>query len=116
MNLAETASIFFETVVGNELVRNASSPREKFAMLWGESESAATFLLNIPSRFRFEEEFNVQRKNGSLSTKEIDELMVASWRRYYGDTVNELERVGVFSQSKLHFYLTGISFYNFPYR
>lgn len=116
MNLAETASIFFETVVGNELVRNAASPSEKFAMLWGEAESGATFLLNIPSRFRFEEELNVRRKEGSLSAKEMDDVMVESWKRYYGDSVNGLERVGVFSQSKLHFYLTGLSFYNFPYR
>ena len=115
MNLAETASIFFETVVGNKLLEKAESPEEKLSILWGEGESAASYLLNIPARFRFEEELNKKRAAGKLSVSEIDELMVNAWTRYYGDSLTDKERVGVFSQSKLHFYLTGISFYNWPY-
>lgn len=115
MNLAETASIFFETVVGSKLLEQAESAEERFNILWGEAESAQAFLLNIPARYRFEEAFNVKRKNGSLSVNEIDEMMVAAWERYYGDALSSKKRVGVFSQSKLHFYLTGISFYNWPY-
>lgn len=115
MNLAETASIFFETVVGNALLENAETAEERFSILWGEAESAATFLLNIPARYRFEEELNIRRKEGKLSTSEIDAMMVDSWKRYYGDALSSTEKVGVFSQSKLHFYLTSISFYNWPY-
>lgn len=115
MNLAETASIFFETVVGNALLEQARTPQERFNILWGDAESAATFLLNIPARYRFEEELNMRRKEGKLSAKEIDDMMVRAWNRYYGDALEGTERVGVFSQSKLHFYLTGISFYNWPY-
>lgn len=115
MNLAETASIFFETVVGNALLEQAESPEEKFSILWGEAESAATFLLNIPARFRFEEELNVRRKDGKMSVSEIDDTMVKAWERYYGDALSSKEKVGVFSQSKMHFYLTGLSFYNWPY-
>lgn len=118
MNLAETASIFFETVVGNKLVEEATNPEERFGMLWGEAESAGAFMLNIPSRYRFEEELNERRKeSGPLSTSEIDDMMVRAWKRYYGETLapEQIDRVGVFSQSKLHFYLTGISFYNWPY-
>lgn len=115
MNLAETASIFFETVVSNTLLEQASTNEERLQILWGEAESVATFLLNIPARFRFEEDLNKRRKNGKLSVSEIDEMMVAAWERYYGDALRAKERVGVFSQSKLHFYLTGISFYNWPY-
>ncbi|CAN8066675.1 unnamed protein product [Agarophyton chilense] len=115
MNLAETASIFFETVVGSKLLEQAESAEERFSILWGEAESAQAFLLNIPARYRFEEELNKRRKNGKLSTKEIDEMMAAAWERYYGDALQSTDRVGVFSQSKLHFYLTGISFYNWPY-
>lgn len=115
MNLAETASIFFETVVGNKLLESATSPEERFSMLWGDAESAGAFLLNIPTRFRFEEELNERRAKGPLSVNEIDDMMVSAWTRYYGDSLSDKERVGVFSQSKLHFYLTGISFYNWPY-
>ncbi|KAI0566628.1 Peptidase M3 [Gracilaria domingensis] len=115
MNLAETASIFFETVVGSKLLEQAESAEERFSILWGEAESAQAFLLNIPARYRFEEELNKKRKNGKLSTKEVDAMMVSAWEKYYGDALSSSERVGVFSQSKLHFYLTGISFYNWPY-
>lgn len=116
MNLAETASIFFETVVGNELLRQAQTAEERYAMLWGDAESTATFLLNIPARYRFEEDLNARRKEGKLSTSEIDEMMVKAWEKHYGDALSSSKkRVGVFSQSKLHFYLTGISFYNWPY-
>lgn len=118
MNLAETASIFFETVCLGKLVAEAESAEERFNMLWGEAESAGAFFLNIPARFRFEEELNERRKaTGPLSTDELDDMMVRAWKRYYGDclTKDDMERVGVFSQSKLHFYLTGISFYNWPY-
>lgn len=115
MNLAETASIFFETVVGNKLLEKAISDEERLSILWGEAENAAQFLLNIPARFRFEEGLCEARKNGKLSADEIDELMVQSWQRYYGDALDKTELMGVFAQSKLHFYLTGISFYNWPY-
>lgn len=115
MNLAETASIFFETVVSKALLEQAETTEEKLSIMWNEGESAATFLLNIPARFRFEEELNERRAEGKLSAPEIDTMMVNAWKRYYGDSVQNLERVGVFSQSKLHFYLTGISFYNWPY-
>lgn len=115
MNLAETASIFFETVVGNKLLEQARSAEERFSILWSEAESVATFLLNIPSRFRFEEELNKRRENGTLSSDELHEMMERAWTKYYGDALTDLDRIGVFSQSKMHFYLTGISFYNWPY-
>lgn len=115
LNLAETASIFFETVVGNKLLENAESPEERFSILWDGAASAGAFLLNIPARYRFEEELNKRRAEGPLSVEEIDDVMVGAWKRYYGDALLDVDRVGVFSQSKLHFYITGISFYNWPY-
>ena len=41
MNLAETASIFFETVVGDRLVEMAATPEEKLEYAWYDAESAA---------------------------------------------------------------------------
>jgi oligoendopeptidase F len=43
-----------QTVVGDALLARAASPEERFRCLWGEAESAAAFLLNIPARFDFE--------------------------------------------------------------
>ncbi len=50
MNLAETASIFFETVVGDTLIDKAPTPDEKMQYRWYDAESAVAFLLNIPAR------------------------------------------------------------------
>lgn len=51
MNLAETASIFFETVVGDTLIEKAPTPEEKLQYRWYDAESAVAFLLNIPTRY-----------------------------------------------------------------
>lgn len=115
MNLAETASIFFETIVGNDLLKRANSTEEKFAIAWNNAESVATFLLNIPARFKFECDLNERRAKGKLSTKEIDAMMVEAWKYYYGDALGRLDEVGIFSATKLHFYISGLSFYNFVY-
>ncbi len=41
--------------------------------------------------------------------------MLAAQRRCYGDALADDELDPWFWASKLHFYITGISFYNFPY-
>lgn len=115
MNLAETASIFFETVVANDLLSRANSTQEKFAIAWNNAESAATFLLNIPARYKFECDLNDRRAQGKLSAAEIDAMMVNAWKYYYGDALGRLDEVGIFSATKLHFYISGLSFYNFVY-
>ena len=62
MNLAETASLMFETVVGDALVARASSPEETFRYGWTDAESAVAFMLNIPARFRFEHAMYERRR------------------------------------------------------
>lgn len=115
MVLAETASINWETVVASRLMELASSEEEKFKIAWANAESAATFLLNIPSRFKFEKDLYTARQAGKLSKGEIDKLMVDAWKTYYGDALGHLDEVGIFSATKLHFYISSLSFYNFPY-
>ncbi|WP_186644566.1 M3 family oligoendopeptidase [Fluviispira vulneris] len=113
MNLAETASLFAETVVSNALMKKAKSKEEQFPIAFNDAENAATFLLNIPARFRFEKEFYEMRLNQNLSVDDFKQLMDKSWRFYYGDTLSEMNTL--FWASKLHFYISDLSFYNFPY-
>ena len=40
-------------------------------------------------------------------------MMSAAWGKYYGDCLSEPDPM--FWASKLHFYISGLSFYNFPY-
>jgi len=77
MNLAETASIFFETVVADALMKQATDPAERFQSGYYECDSAAAFLLNIPSRFDFEVALHEARAEG-VNEQAIIQLLVKS--------------------------------------
>ncbi|EKX41926.1 hypothetical protein GUITHDRAFT_95868 [Guillardia theta CCMP2712] len=114
MNLAETASIFFETVVGDRLVAMAKTPEEKLRYSWYDAESAGAFLLNIPTRFDFESEIHAAREQGQNLTPDfLRNTMTKAWKGRYGDALSEYD--SMFWASKLHFHMTGVQFYNFPY-
>lgn len=113
MNVAETASIFFETVVADALLKRTNDRGERLRILWASTENATAFLLNIPARYRFEEELHVRRAQQSFTPEELGEIMERAWRHQYKETLSTVE--SHFWQSKLHFYITGTCFYNFPY-
>jgi oligoendopeptidase F len=114
MCLAETASTFAEAVVGRALAEaGADDPAIMLDSGWADAQDAATFLLNIPARFAFERSFYEARAGKPLGPPALRDLMSAAWQRYYGDSLCEYD--SMFWCSKLHFHMTGISFYNFPY-
>ena len=84
-------------------------------MLDGRLQDAAAFLLNIPMRFEFECRLYEERAAGELGPKRLCALMCEAQRSWYGDALAEDELDPWFWASKLHFYITGLSFYNFPY-
>ena len=113
MTLAETASIFAESVVRDELFAAAESSYEKRLMLFEEMSSALGFLINIPVRYEFERDFYQQRAAGELSVRALRELMASTWSRWYGDSMSQAD--DLFWASKLHFSIADVSFYNYPY-
>lgn len=113
MTLAETASIFAESVVRDALLARASSDYERRLMLFEEAASALSFLVNIPVRYEFERAFYERRADGELSVRALRELMAATWSRWYGDTMSLPD--DMFWASKLHFSIAEVSFYNYPY-
>ncbi len=116
MTLAETASTFAEQVVTDAALRDDSlSNSAKAAILDTRLQDAEAFLLNIPSRFDFEHEVYERRANGELSVSQLRDLMLEAQAKNYGDALASDNRDPWFWASKLHFYITEISFYNFPY-
>ncbi|MBM3382935.1 MAG: M3 family oligoendopeptidase [Betaproteobacteria bacterium] len=113
MTLAETASIFAETVVSDVMLKRAPDPVSRRKILWGDLGSAESFLLNIPARFWFESDFYDKRQERTLSPDEFSELMSQAWKRAYGNELSEMN--SMFWCSKLHFHISGTSFYNYPY-
>lgn len=113
MSLAETASTFGETLVRDALVEQAESPQQALTVVWEEMSAIVGFLLNIPTRFEFEKKLYEARASRPLLVNELRDLMSNAWREWYGDSLSQPD--AGFWMSKLHFYISGISFYNFPY-
>jgi oligoendopeptidase F len=116
MTLAETASTFGEQVLMNGLIDDPSvSDAQKTLMLDIQVGHGAIYLLDIPVRYEFEKAFYEERAGGELSVSRLKELMVETQRRIFGDVLEVGGEDPFFWASKLHFYITGLTFYNFPY-
>ncbi len=113
MSLAETASTFGETIVRNTLLEAADSPQQAFDIAWQDAQAAVAFILNIPARFQFEHELYERRNERPLRPDEMKDMMSRAWQDAYGDALSEPDPM--FWASKLHFYISDLSFYNFPY-
>lgn len=113
MTLAETASIFCETVLTDHLMETAADKEAAFKVAYSEAEGAVALLLNIPARFEFEKSFYEARGEATLTPDELSELTDRAWTKWYGDCLTMNEKM--FWATKLHFSIAGVSFYNFPY-
>lgn len=113
MGVAETASTFAEMIVADAALKSADSEEEKLALLEDKIKRSATFFMNIHARFLFETRFYEERKNGVVSAARLNELTENAQKEAYGDALDIVHPH--FWASKLHFYITGTPFYNFPY-
>ena len=116
MTLAETASTFGENVLMNGILDDPNvSDGDKARILDIEVVHGAVYLLDIPVRYEFEKSFYEERAKGPLSVSRLKDLMVRTQRTIIGDVLAPGGEDPYFWASKLHFYITGITFYNFPY-
>jgi oligoendopeptidase F len=114
MTLAETASTFAEQLLNDAALEAPGADREtRLDVLDRRLRDGAAFLLNLPMRFEFERRVYEERADGELSAARLCELMSEAQREWYGDALDELDPW--FWASKLHFYIAGTTFYNFPY-
>ncbi|MYB25952.1 MAG: M3 family oligoendopeptidase [Candidatus Dadabacteria bacterium] len=114
MTLAETASTFGEMLLAEGLLRDPStSVEDKVLVRDAEINHGAIYLLDIPVRYEFERKLYERRAEGELTVSELKELMAETQKEIFGDVLLECDPF--FWASKLHFYITGVSFYNFPY-
>ncbi len=113
MTLAETASIFGETLVRDALLAKAHTPAQKLNIAWADGMAAMTFLLNIPARYTFEQRLVEARKQGYVIAGKLKEMMRNSWQYWYEDSLASYDEM--FWASKLHFSISSLGFYNYPY-
>ncbi|HCH54646.1 MAG TPA: peptidase M3 [Aeromonas sp.] len=113
MTLAETASIFAETLVRSALFEQARNAEERQAIAWAEADGAATFLVNIPARFDFEQALVAEREQGYVSSARLKALTDEAWGRWYEKSLGRYHPM--FWAAKAHFSIAGFGFYNYPY-
>ncbi|HEX4492467.1 MAG TPA: M3 family oligoendopeptidase [Acidimicrobiia bacterium] len=112
MALAETASIFCETLLFEHAVALAGDDGERLALLDTHLVGAAQVVVDIHSRFLFETELCARRKRTSLSVDELNTAMLDAQDAAYGDGLHPDHRHPFMWAVKPHYYTP---FYNWPY-
>ena len=114
MPIAETASIFCETIVVNAALKNATK-EEQLAILESSISDSTQVIVDIYSRFLFESALFDQRKNSVVSVAKLKELMISAQKEAYGDGLDQNLLHPYMWINKPHYYSAGLNFYNFPY-
>ncbi len=114
MPLAETASIFCETIITNAALKEAK-PTDAMAIIEADLQMACQVIVDIYSRYLFESEVFEKRKNGSLSVSELKSIMTEAQKKAYGDGLDAKELHPYMWLNKPHYYDADYNFYNFPY-
>ncbi len=114
MPIAETASIFCETIVVQAALKEMSD-REAVTILEQSISDATQVIVDIYSRYLFETKLFETRKDHPLSVKELNAFMLEAQKEAYGDGLDEEVLHPYMWLNKTHYYSAGRNFYNFPY-
>ena len=116
MALAETASIFCETLVVEAGLARLGAPddaAERLALLDVDLQGSNQVVVDIRSRFTFETEVFARRQRRTLGASELCELMTEAQAEAYGDGLDQATAHPYMWLLKPHYY--GSHFYNWPY-
>lgn len=113
MNVAETASTFAETLVANASLKAATSKKERLQLLAFKMENPIAMFMDIHARFLFESAYYTEREEGFVSESRLNELMIEAQKEAFAGALDSYHPH--FWCSKLHFFMSGVPFYNFPY-
>ncbi|GAB1483062.1 M3 family oligoendopeptidase [Treponema sp.] len=114
MTLAETASIFAETIVFEDALSGVEA-KERLALIEGNLQDSCQVIVDILSRFRFESALFSKRAEAELAPLELCEMMLEAQKSTYGDALDSELLHPYMWAVKGHYYRPGLAFYNFPY-
>lgn len=114
MPLAETASIFNETLLSHVVLSQADD-KTRFTILEMSLMEATQTIVDIYSRFVFEKNVFEARKTHIPTADELNQMMLDAQMEAYGDGLDPEVRHSGMWINKSHYYSTGLHFYNFPY-
>jgi len=112
MALAETASIFCETLVVEEGLQHLQG-RDRLALLDVNLVGAVQVIIDIRSRFIFETEVFARRQRRTIGVSELNDMMLSAQADAYADGLDQSIAHPYMWAVKPHYY--GTHFYNWPY-
>jgi pepF/M3 family oligoendopeptidase len=115
MTLAETASIFCETIIMDAALAGTSSPEEELAILETTLIGDTQLIVDISSRYLFEKEVFERREHTELSADDFCEIITRAQKATYGEGLDDEHLHPYMWAWKPHYYRSDISFYNYPY-
>lgn len=113
MPVAETASTFNECVVMNHAIAQAADDAEKLNLIESQLQDVTQIIVDIYSRYRFEDAVLRRRKEEFMGAAELCRIMLQAQADSYGDGLDSALRHPYMWLCKSHYY--GSTFYNFPY-
>lgn len=114
MPLAETASIFNETMLAHQVMKSATE-EERFTLLESSLMEVTQTCVDILSRYLFETEVIDTRADHAMTVAELKDAMLRAQDATYGDGLDATVRHPYMWACKSHYYSSGMNFYNFPY-
>ena len=114
MPLAETASIFNETILAHQVLKTASE-EEQFTLLEASLMEVTQTCVDILSRYLFETEVIETRADHAMTVDELKDCMLRAQDATYDDGLAKDVRHPYMWACKSHYYSSGYNFYNFPY-
>ena len=114
MQLAETASIFNETMLSYQALSSCSR-EERLTLLEAGLMEATQTVVDIYSRYLFETEVIETRADHAMSVDELKDAMLRAQDASYGDGLDPRVRHPYMWACKSHYYSSDLNFYNFPY-
>jgi oligoendopeptidase F len=114
--VAETGSIFGELLIADKLLSMAENKDERRAVLSTVLDEFGEAAFQVSTRFWFETMLYQALKDGKyLNGEYVSDLWVEARDKMYGDAVEWLPEMKWWWTFKLHFYMPGFRYYNYPY-
>ena len=114
MPVAETASNFNELIIMNDAIAKTSG-EEQIQLIESQIQDCTQTIVDIYSRFLFEDEVIRRRKDTFLFPEDLEQIMIHAQKEAFGDGLDPNYLHPYMWCCKSHYYNAGLSYYNFPY-
>ena len=114
MPVAETASNFNELIIVNDAIAKATG-EEKIQLIESQIQDNTQIIVDIYSRFLFEDEVIRRRNDTFMFADELEKIMLNAQKEAFGDGLDPDCLHPWMWCCKSHYYRSGLSYYNFPY-